>query len=532
MINPTPEVILLLFNVGDSLSMAAIQVFIYKTSCLLLLQNARGYDTWVCDSEAEAGMDGEQMMTTQKMAAMYLLIYRLVTFLPGILMMLLCGAWSDHVGRKLPIVLSKVCVILGSLCLLVATRLSPLHAVQLLLVGGAICGLSGHVTVVHMGIQSYVVDMTTERSRAHRMLILLGVNFLGRSLGNILAGILLQSFDFDIIFCVYMGITTLSLVTSVALLPKQSFEEATVGEESTPETPARLPRAADTLAIANIPRARFVADYVDFFRNPCTVKGQFYMSIYLVIGATLALCRGGQWDLFVLFLKRQPLLWKGSLYAYAMAVYFTSEGICGCLIVPLLSRIIRVHEVIILVQGLVSLTAAYILFGFSMNSWMVFLSLVIIANGISTLTALRALISKLVRPEEVAKAFSLLMAVEMVFTMLGALVFNGIYLATLHLLHGFTFFLLASVLLIVTVVVAAVSRDIMARWRHERSSLLANDSKPITTYGTEQEPSSIDIISDNEDEHEEEDHVFEKEIEKQEEIKDKTEKTEDMKSNP
>jgi len=62
-------------------------------------------ESWIRCSHLSDYPDKED--DVQATAANYLMYYKLIVNLPALLLLLFCGAWSDRVGRKLPVILSS-----------------------------------------------------------------------------------------------------------------------------------------------------------------------------------------------------------------------------------------------------------------------------------------------------------------------------------------------------------------------------------------------------------------------------------------
>jgi len=51
--------------------------------------------------------------------------YKLVINLPAVLLLLFCGAWSDRVGRKLPVVLSSFGTVIAVIFFMISRVMMP-----------------------------------------------------------------------------------------------------------------------------------------------------------------------------------------------------------------------------------------------------------------------------------------------------------------------------------------------------------------------------------------------------------------------
>ena len=97
------EVVFFLFKIGEALLEPSVRLYITEAVCrqMLAFHNA----SWTRCAHLSEYPDQED--NVQSTAANYLMYYKLIINLPALLLLLFCGAWSDHVGRKLPVILSS-----------------------------------------------------------------------------------------------------------------------------------------------------------------------------------------------------------------------------------------------------------------------------------------------------------------------------------------------------------------------------------------------------------------------------------------
>jgi len=90
---------------------------------------------------------------SQATSASFLMYYKLIINLPAVLLLLFCGAWSDRVGRKLPVVLSSFGTVVAVVFFMVS-RLTIEWTVFIGLVfaGAAVRGAFGKSTVMTMAM--------------------------------------------------------------------------------------------------------------------------------------------------------------------------------------------------------------------------------------------------------------------------------------------------------------------------------------------------------------------------------------------
>jgi len=95
------EAVFFLFKTGDSLLDPTARLLIASGVCLQENQN----DTDVCQN---LSMYKDNENHVQSVSAYYMASYKLVLNLPTLLLAVFCGAWSDQIGRRTPIVLSSI----------------------------------------------------------------------------------------------------------------------------------------------------------------------------------------------------------------------------------------------------------------------------------------------------------------------------------------------------------------------------------------------------------------------------------------
>jgi len=97
------EVVFFLFKIGEALLEPTVRLYIMEGVCRQMLTFHN--ESWIRCSHLSDYPDKED--DVQATAANYLMYYKLIVNLPALLLLLFCGAWSDRVGRKLPVILSS-----------------------------------------------------------------------------------------------------------------------------------------------------------------------------------------------------------------------------------------------------------------------------------------------------------------------------------------------------------------------------------------------------------------------------------------
>ncbi|ESO06645.1 hypothetical protein HELRODRAFT_160835 [Helobdella robusta] len=88
--------------------------------------------------------------------------------------------------------------------------------------GTLLRGLSGKSSIVTMAVHSYVSDTNTRSARTEKLGRLLSMNFFGLFIGSLLVGLLLEGFEFDIVFVVVILLYLVCLAFAYLFMMKKS----------------------------------------------------------------------------------------------------------------------------------------------------------------------------------------------------------------------------------------------------------------------------------------------------------------------
>ncbi len=441
----------------------------------------------------------------QQESAKYIMAYKILLNLPAVLLGLFCGAWSDRIGRKLPVMLPCVGTIFAVL-LYMSSMISPTDMVLgLVLSGAALRGAFGKSAVVTMALHSYISDISSKDNRTERLGRLLSMNFFGYFVGSLITGVLLDSFGFDIIFCVVVFINGLCVLITVFFmqesLPTPEVTPATTPggdddskltpEESDPEPIPIL--ADDTESLAPVCednkkkwKSRFrmpfhpkhVRESLEVITRNREDKKRLHLILFFVTIIIMQTCKSGEVDITLLYVERSPLSWNKSLYGYLLATDYACLGFAVFIVLPILSNYFLISDISLIAVGLFFKTVRLSVMTFSNHTWMVYLSVVIGCPSAMVISGAKSLISKTVDEREVGKAFSLLSCCETVSNLVGSVVFTTLYSLTLHVFAGLAFGVDAIVFVALLVIIIVVAHDLKLMNQY---SLLGGLTK---SYGT------------------------------------------------
>lgn len=163
---------------------------------------------------------------------------------------------------------------------------------------------------------------------------------------------------------------------------------------------------------------------------------------YMLIGvlcfhvSTLADFQG---NVVTLFVFRMPLSWSPPQLATFKAVNGIINLVGGLVGAVLLKRILKVRDTTLILIGLVCAAAQNLALGLSTKTWMVYLGSALGMFSLIVQPTIASLTSRLVRRDEVGKAFAAFMLAGEMALILATLLLNTIYQASVSFYPGLVF---------------------------------------------------------------------------------------------
>ena len=216
------EVVFFTFKVGESMLEPSVRLYLYQGVCLRIY-------SWKEDPSCLYNLSSypDREDVVQREAANYMIAYKFLINFPAIILGFFCGAWSDVIGRKIPVLLSLVAsviaVLLYALSMFVDSEGVPV--IPLVLVGAAIRGGFGRSAVLTMALYSYVCDRSTKETRTKKIGRLMSMNYFGYFVGSLTAGGMLEIYGFDIIFCIVTILDAVCIVIVIVFMDSKDEDE-------------------------------------------------------------------------------------------------------------------------------------------------------------------------------------------------------------------------------------------------------------------------------------------------------------------
>ena len=227
----TVEPALFLLAMGYSIELIFKTNMLVDKSCSVLLH----YSPDVCH-DLDSGNYKAQQNSVQKLTANYNMYCQLLELLPGALLMLLLGTWSDTRGRRLPLLLPLAGSTLKSFGLCCNAYWWFLHPIYVTL-SYIPFGLSGGMMATFMASYAYVSEDSSEKGRTTRLSIASMSLFVALPFGNSIGAALFSSGGYVAVFGLQFIANLLGFIYIVIRLreekPKQVSRTTLEGKSTT-----------------------------------------------------------------------------------------------------------------------------------------------------------------------------------------------------------------------------------------------------------------------------------------------------------
>ena len=474
------EMIFFIFKVAESMLEPSTRLYIYEAVCL------QEVDSRHRCKYLEQYPEYEHLV--QSTAAKYLMFYKILLNIPAVLLVLLCGAWSDKSGRKLPVMLTCFGGMVSVMMYMLSSRLGVGKGpfLPMVLLGAGIRGFCGRSAVMTMACHSYVADISNTENRTRKLAHLAAMSHFGYLTGCTIAGSLLDTSGFVTVFCVVLVLQAVCIAMA-SICMRETI--CTLPKVITDEKPDD---------IVGCKHRRSCAAYIQLrscFRvltRPRRGYTRCYLFLFILISCVQQTCKSGEMDMLMLFTQRAPLSWMRATYSYLLGVDYACLGFTAFFVLPILIRCLGLADTSLMVTGLLFKLCRTIMLAFSDRTWMVFTAISIGGPHAFTISALKSSISKLVETDEIGKAFSIISSTDTISNLFGTVIFTNVYAATLPIWTGSGFALESAMYLCIFILSAVLPCCITLD--EDQQPLLKHSKSPPSVrknYGT------VDADSDN-----------------------------------
>jgi len=338
------EPVLLMFMLGSFISYPVLQQLIYSMIC---------GDTKGCengsrnDTNSHCGKSNDVEQHVQTTTSHWLLYINIANGIPSILSALVTGGASDHIGRKILIVIASAGGTINVIVILM-TYYAELPK-YVFLFGALISGCMGGFAVVNLAVYSYMADICSIQDRTRRFGILESMTYIGGSLGGLIGGLWLK------------GGSYVQPFYAVAVLYIAVFFACII--------PCLIPESVKVKKGATFTLVTILQQNVKSFFKIFVCSEHFKILLpLLLIFLFVEINFLGLTDVVVLFSLGKPLCWSPENIGYFLSLKIAFNGFASLFLLPLLSK--KLKDTVIIIIGLLSGAVALVVLGFSYYSWM------------------------------------------------------------------------------------------------------------------------------------------------------------------
>ncbi|XP_013162965.1 PREDICTED: proton-coupled folate transporter-like [Papilio xuthus] len=424
----TVEPCLFTFMLCTALSSLAVQNMHLEKSCRVNFQ----YSDDICDRIRDrntTGLENELNNVQSLVAKVVAWKFPLQTAIPAV-MVLFIGAWSDKTKkRKIFILFPFIGEIVANIGLLLATYyFKELSLTATALIEALPAAFTGSYIIIFMGMFSFMADRTTIEERTFRLGVVTICVSLGTPTGTALSGILLKMLGYYGMFSLLLVLHTFSFLYGVFrledILPPD--DKCAITSEANEKDKLKkmfkevFMLVADTVLVALRPRA-------------FGMRTQIISVIILYILMVGPLYGDSQVSYLYAIRKFNFNEVEFSIYGAVNTVL----GLIGTFFcIAFLSKKLDVQDSIIGVMAGVSRIASCFVFAFAPNRQWYYSAPIFNIFSHTGLTAVRAIATKSVPTEEIAKLSSLMGVTEAIAPSIYMPTSSYIYVSTIENFPG------------------------------------------------------------------------------------------------
>ncbi|XP_006816207.1 proton-coupled folate transporter-like [Saccoglossus kowalevskii] len=399
-----------------------------------------------CVKLNESNPKYETNLAIQRESSHWILYLDVVSAVLSFLSGPIIGSWSDKSGRKL-----ACCIPTAGLAVCNAVYLIVyyLHLpLEYLFIGEIIRGGTGNFFTTLSGFFAYIADITTEKQRTYRIVIVQFMSIISAGLGQIGIGFWLSLQGFGPPYMLTIALLLCTLLYVVFLTT-----ETILPDHSTKFTVKQL-----------------VKDITLLVRLKTNGR-QWRLAILSVDIFILNLIVNSAFNLTVLHVKDYPFCWSTILIGYFVAAQLVLNALGMVIGGKLLS--VCFSDLGMVQSGTISYIAALLIIAFCNNHILMFIAAIAGALSFLPIPVLRARCSKLVTESEQGTLFACIGCIESLAMCFSPIIFNNIYSATVSAFSGSVFCVMAACLVI------SLCLTIVVQLKEPRSGYIAMPDKNI-----------------------------------------------------
>lgn len=357
----------------------------------------------------------------QEKSSRYFMYMNLVQFIPGLIVTLILGGFSDRYGRKLFVLLPSIGAVITSLANLAVAYFS--WSINILFIPTILAACLGGFPALFGGAFAYVADVSSSEQKNMRMALLDMIVGVTGGIGALSSGYFLKATGFSWPFLTIFFINLVNIAYIIFF-----FEES-----------AQVSRnEQDQTSVYDKVKEILFSIVIIFTSSDFEKRVQIVLLLLAV--STFALAEFGSLGLFTLYELNAPLCWNeiliGAGSATDLSIFLLS--FCGVTVFSY-----HLGDIFIVFIGILSFAGGMIMAIFATTTLLMFLVRLVSLFAFMPFPVLRSMLSKSVLPSDQGALFALVACLENFSGTISTIIFNNIYAATVVQFAGFGFLLAA-----------------------------------------------------------------------------------------
>ncbi|XP_067889642.1 lysosomal proton-coupled steroid conjugate and bile acid symporter SLC46A3-like [Heterodontus francisci] len=367
-----------------------------------------------------------KQQVVQEISSHFFMYLTLIQFIPSLIATFILGAYSDHYGRRLSLLLPTIGALITSLAILAVTYFSwPIYVIFIPMTFSA---CFGGFTTLFGGAFAYVADVSSSKQKNMRMALLDMIVGIMGGIGALSSGYFLRAVGFN------WPILTISLINFANVVYIIFFLEESVQRSRNEQDQE-----------SGCDKFREILSGILTLYTNSNFRKRVHLSMLLLAFSIFGLVNFGAAGLFTLYELNTPLCWNEILIGYGSAAGLVTF-LTSFLGVTLFSHYLQ--DPFIVLIGILSFVGGMIMAVFANTTLLMFLVRLVSLFAAVPFPVLRSMMSKSVSPKDQGALFACVACLENLSGTISSTIFNSVYAATVNQFTGFSFLLAACLCLI------------------------------------------------------------------------------------
>ncbi|CAB3400965.1 unnamed protein product [Caenorhabditis bovis] len=370
------------------------------------------------------------------------------------------GAYSDHRGRKLPLLIGIVSVLVSNLMNFLMYNEKTDLSLHYTYATAAVAGILGDFLLTMSCVNAYVADEFEDKIQLSYRMVVVSILFsFGSFLSSRFVRHLIDWTSKPVVMLIAEGGYLLSFVLALIILRQKPPRDrnALIKYEDNTSDVSQLPiETEESLAVLIKRSFLSLYDSAKIFVAPRDGHGRLFL--YLCFGANFLdqFVWGEEKGLLGTYVRLPPFNWNTKTYA-SYRSWRPIVQIAGMTIgVTFFKRLCKLRDTVIIVFAILSMAGCVLMIGLAQASWMIFASLAPgslhgLLNPMSY-----TFLSCIVETDEIGKVYAVSSIAQKLAGIAQSLVLQNIYIITVDWYQGFVWLLMALIAFIAAGVYSVV----------------------------------------------------------------------------